>query len=116
MVIKDMTETNAVQLRKTIYLTIMSSLDFEECAHKLLKMTIREGQEVSSKPNQCSRETLVSPSCQAELCNMIIDCCSQERSYLKFYGLLAGRFCELKREYQEEFANCFVEQVVCLVC
>ena len=46
MVIKDMTETNITQLRHTIYLTIMSSITFDECAHKLLKMTIKPGQEV----------------------------------------------------------------------
>lgn len=36
--IEDLTETNLVALRRTIYLAIQSSLDFEECAHKLLKM------------------------------------------------------------------------------
>ena len=46
MQIQDMTGTNVTQLRHTIYLTIMSSLTFEECAHKLLKMTLKEGQEV----------------------------------------------------------------------
>lgn len=36
--IKDQTQTNLVNLRRTIYLTIMSALDFEEAGHKLLKM------------------------------------------------------------------------------
>ena len=31
-----------VQLRRTIYLTIQSSVDFEECVHKLLKLQIPE--------------------------------------------------------------------------
>ena len=44
----DNTETNLVALRRTIYLTIQSSLDFEECAHKLMKMELKPGQEVSS--------------------------------------------------------------------
>lgn len=65
-----------MNLRRTIYLVIMSSVDFEECCHKLLKLNIREGQEV-------------------ELCNMIFECCTQERTYLRFYGLLAQRFCQL---------------------
>ena len=34
--IADLTGTNLLNLRKTIYLTIMSSADFEECGHKLL--------------------------------------------------------------------------------
>lgn len=40
--IEDRTETNLVALRRTIYLAIQSSLDFEECAHKLLKMEFDE--------------------------------------------------------------------------
>ena len=38
MEIEDKTETNLVALRRTIYLAIQSSLSFEECAHKILKM------------------------------------------------------------------------------
>ena len=45
-VIVDQTETNLIALRRTIYLTIQSSLDFEECAHKLLKLELKPGQEV----------------------------------------------------------------------
>ena len=45
--IVDMTEANLVAFRRTVYLTIQSSLDFEECAHKLLRMNIKPGWEVS---------------------------------------------------------------------
>ena len=38
--ILDMSETDLVNLRRTIYLTIMSSANFEECVHKLLKMAL----------------------------------------------------------------------------
>ena len=65
----DRTETNLVAFRRTVYLMIQSSLDFEECAHKLLKMEIKAGYE-------------------EELCNMILDCCAQQRTYEKFFGLL----------------------------
>ena len=47
MQIRDETETNLVNLRRTIYLTIMSSVDFEEAGHKLLKIKLEPGQEVS---------------------------------------------------------------------
>ncbi|KAJ8320012.1 hypothetical protein KUTeg_001599 [Tegillarca granosa] len=87
----DNTETNLIALRRTIYLTIQSSLDFEECAHKLLKMELKPGQEV-------------------ELCNMILDCCAQQRTYEKFYGLLAQRFCQIDKKYIEPFQNMFIEQ------
>lgn len=69
-VIVDRTETNLVALRKTIYLTIQSSLDFEECAHKLLRMELKPGQEI-------------------EMAHMFLDCCAEQRTYEKFYGLLS---------------------------
>lgn len=86
--IVDNTETNLIALRRTIYLTIQSSLDFEECAHKLLKLELQPGQII-------------------ELCHMIIDCCAQQRTYVKFYGLLAQRFCQLNNEYVEPFIEIF---------
>ncbi|ESN94139.1 hypothetical protein HELRODRAFT_115201 [Helobdella robusta] len=89
--ILDNTETNLVSLRRTIYLTIQSSLDFEECAHKLLKIQWKPGQET-------------------ELCNMIMDCCAQQRTYEKFYGLLAQRFCMIDRKYVEPNQTIFKEQ------
>ena len=76
--ITDATDTNLINLRRTIYLSIMSSVDFEECAHKLLKVKLPEGQEM-------------------ELCTMLLECCSQERTYLRFYGLLGQRFCMLNK-------------------
>ncbi|CAF4375103.1 unnamed protein product, partial [Adineta steineri] len=78
----DQTETNLVTLRRTIYLTIQSSIGAEECAHKLLKMNLRPGQEM-------------------ELCQMILDSCAQQRTYERFFGLLGQRFCLLKKEYVE---------------
>ena len=86
--IVDNTETNLVELRRTIYLTIQSSLDFEECAHKLLKLELKGKQII-------------------ELCHMVIDCCAQQRTYYKFFGLLAQRFCSLSDEYVEPFSEIF---------
>lgn len=40
---------------------------------------------------------------QNELCHMIVDCCAQLRTYERFYGLLAERFCKLRKEFQECF-------------
>ncbi|CAM9626555.1 unnamed protein product, partial [Sphacelaria rigidula] len=86
--IHDLTEQDLVNLRRTIYLTIMSSAGFEECAHKLMKLDIQEGYEM-------------------ELCNMMIECCSQERTWLPYYGLIAQRFCMLHRRWQGAFTECF---------
>ncbi|KAJ3368681.1 pre-mRNA-splicing factor cwc22, partial [Kappamyces sp. JEL0680] len=88
--IRDQTNTNTVNLRRAIYLTIMSSLNFEECAHKLMKLDIQPGQEV-------------------ELANMVIECCSQETTYVNFYGLLGERFCRISMEWATAFANSFEE-------
>jgi len=87
----DQTETNLVALRRTIYLTIQSSVGAEECAHKLLKMNLRPGQEM-------------------ELCQMILDSCAQQRTYERFFGLLGQRFCLLKKEYVGCFEKVFQDQ------
>lgn len=68
--ILDFTEQDLINLRRNIYLVIMSSINFEECCHKLMKLQIREGQEL-------------------ELCNMVLECCMQERTYVNFYGQVA---------------------------
>jgi pre-mRNA-splicing factor CWC22 len=43
--IEDLTEADRVHLKRTVYLTIVNSVDFEECAHKLLKMELGQGHE-----------------------------------------------------------------------
>ncbi|KAJ3317105.1 pre-mRNA-splicing factor cwc22 [Boothiomyces sp. JEL0866] len=90
MQIQDHTNTNLINLRRAIYLTIMSSLNFEECAHKLLKLDIQSGQEI-------------------ELCNMVIECCSQEKTFVNFYGLLGERFCRISQEWANAFTAAFEE-------
>ena len=88
MKIQDKTQTNTLALRCTIYLTIMSGLSFEECAHKMLQMNIKPGQEYDAA-------------------SMIIECCSQERSFRKFIGLLGQRFCQLNPEYVDQYVKLF---------
>ncbi|KAJ4558261.1 pre-mRNA-splicing factor cwc22 [Exophiala dermatitidis] len=90
MEIKDQTNTDLVNLRRTIYLTIMSSLDFEEAAHKLMKVQLPSGQE-------------------PELPSMIIECCSQEKTYSKFFGLLGERFAKLNRLWTDLFEQAFAK-------
>ena len=64
-----MTEAEKTDLRRKLYLTIMSAASFEECAHKIMKLQLPEEESV-------------------EIVTMILECCSQERSYQRFYGLL----------------------------
>ena len=89
--IQDMSEADLVHLRRTIYLTIMSSATFEECTHKLAKIDIPRGRE-------------------EELINMIIECCSQEKTFLRYYGLIAARFCLLDDRWRDAFLDAFVAQ------
>ncbi|KAI6009429.1 hypothetical protein F5J12DRAFT_823556 [Pisolithus orientalis] len=86
--ILDQTGTNLVNLRRMIYLTIMNALNYEEAVHKLLKIQLKEGEEI-------------------ELINMIIECCSQERSYSTFYGLVGERFSRLNRVWMECIEQAF---------
>ncbi|GAA94446.1 uncharacterized protein L969DRAFT_97347 [Mixia osmundae IAM 14324] len=86
--IQDHTSTDLINLRRKIYLTIMSALDFEEAVHKLLKVALLPGQEI-------------------EMCNMIVECCSQERSYSKFYGFMGERLCKLNMTWGFAFQECF---------
>lgn len=44
---------------------------------------------------------------QIELCNMVIECCSQERTYSNFYGLIGERFCKLHRIWTDAFQEAF---------
>ena len=69
----------------------MSSLDFEECAHKLMRLDLAPGQEI-------------------EIVNMLLECCMQERTYVKMLGLLAERFCLKMWEYRDEFETAFESQ------
>lgn len=41
---------------------------------------------------------------------MLLECCSQERTYMRYYGLLGQRFCNVNRTYQANFEECFVKQ------
>ncbi|RAK74809.1 MIF4G-domain-containing protein [Aspergillus fijiensis CBS 313.89] len=90
MDIKDQTNADLVNLRRTIYLTIMSSIDFEECCHKLMKISLPTGLE-------------------SELPSMVIECCSQERTYSKFYGLIGERFAKINRFWSDLFETSFAK-------
>ena len=89
--IHDMSEKDLINLRRTIYLTIMSSATFEECSHKLSKLDIPDGKEM-------------------ELINMIIECCSQERTFLRYYGMIAARFSLLHNRWSNAFHEAFIVQ------
>ncbi|KAK4196481.1 putative pre-mRNA-splicing factor cwc-22 [Triangularia verruculosa] len=88
--IKDQSNADLVNLRRTIYLSIQSSADPEEAAHKLMKLRLPMGQE-------------------PELVSMIVESCAQEKVYLKFMGLLGERFARLNRMWMELFEESFMK-------
>lgn len=90
MEIKDQSNTDLVNLRRSIYLTIMSSGGFEEACHKLMRINLPAGRE-------------------DELPSMIIECCSQERTFNKFFGLIGERFCKLNRLWKDLFEEMFTK-------
>ncbi|KAF1947340.1 MIF4G-domain-containing protein [Clathrospora elynae] len=88
MDVKDQTNADLVNLRRTIYLTIKSSGGAEECVHKLTRVNLPHGLE-------------------SELSTMIVECASQERTWERFYGLVAERFCKLNRMWTDLFEESF---------
>lgn len=88
--IKDQSNADLVNLRRTIYLTLMSSADYEESVHKLLRIQIPMGYE-------------------KELPEMVVECCSQEKTYTKFYGGIAERLAKINRTWNDLFERAFVD-------
>lgn len=88
--IQDQSNMDLTNLRRTIYLTINSSADFEECCHKLMKINLPVGKE-------------------SELPSMIIETCSQRPTYEKFYGLVGERFARLNRLWMDQFEMQFMK-------
>lgn len=86
--VEDRTGAQLLKIKKEIYLAIMSSLTFSATAHKLLKMNFEE----------------------EHVSKMIVECCAQEKTFLRSYALIAERFCVLRRTYREKFAELFESQ------
>lgn len=107
MEIKDQTNQDLVNLRRTIYLTIMSSSTFEEATHKLMKIKLPAEKE-------------------SELVSMLVEVCCQEKTYSKLYdqphcfphgqaliinshGLIGERLAKLNRLWMDLFEKAFIE-------
>lgn len=83
----DATGADLTAFRRMVYLTIRSSVRHEEVVHKLLKSNI-------------------SSELHDELCQMILDCCGQERTYEAIYGLVASKLCQINgRNYAPRFES-----------
>eukprot|EP00966_Prymnesium_polylepis_P154752 3573657-Prymnesium_polylepis.1 len=66
-VITDMTEQDLVNLRRTIYLTIMSSAGVDECAHKVCERPSRYSARAPGDPrDRWGARASAGPLCRAE--------------------------------------------------
>ena len=86
--ILDNTGTSEIQFRRTMYLTLMSSINFEETVHKILRMKLPAGSEKG-------------------VLDMIQECACQERSYMKYFGLTSQRLCIVRKPYMDAAEGCF---------
>ncbi|ELP85312.1 cell cycle control protein cwf22, putative [Entamoeba invadens IP1] len=86
----DQTGAQTIFLKKKIYITIMSCYNFEECVHKLLNLKMKEDD-------------------NKYVVEMVIECCSQEKTYKKYYGLVAERLCVLFNKFKDSFSIKFEE-------
>lgn len=86
----DETGGDLIAFRRKVYLTIRSSVTAEEVVHMLLKSGIK-------------------PELHSELCQMIIDCCGQDRTYQPIYGRVASKLCQInRRAFAPKFEQIFV--------
>ncbi|KAK6454587.1 cell cycle control protein [Scheffersomyces xylosifermentans] len=92
--IEDMTQADLLQYQKTVYLTVMSSMSSEEAVHKLLKLNFNQSKEDKLKNN-------------AILADMIVKCCSQEKTYSKYYGVIGEKLCSTNKFWHSTFVKLF---------
>lgn len=88
--ILDLSESKLLNFQKTVYLTIMSSLGPEEATHKLMKVA----------PIDPSRKEYM-------LVDMILKCCTQEKTYSKYYGLIGEELIVKKGKWPNAFNSVF---------
>ena len=88
--ILDNTGMNEIQFRRTMYLTLMSSINFEETVHKIVRLKLPDGSEKG-------------------VLEMIHECACQERSYMKYFGLTAQRLCVIRKPYMDSAELMFRE-------
>lgn len=75
-------------IRKKIFVVIMSSRDVEDAVERLLRLSLKGVQD-------------------REIPRVLIDCCGQEAKYNAFYVNLAKRLCELNRQFKTTFQYTF---------
>lgn len=94
LIVKDMTESDLHDFQKTLYLTLMSSMSADEVTHKFLK--IIQNNNFEEKNNKLEIIT-----------DMVIKCCSQEKTYSKYYGEICVKLSLIDKIWNSLFRNAF---------
>ncbi|KAI5960112.1 CWC22 [Candida pseudojiufengensis] len=92
-VVSDLSQSELLKFQKEVYLTIMSSMSSDEAVFKLLKLKFKES-------NLNSEDSKI-------LSDMIIKCCSQEKTYSKYYGIIGEKLCFKNRKWENNFIELF---------
>lgn len=74
---------------------------FRACRLLILPVTLWSARLPASFPSNSPSCPMPPPSPQeCEIPIMIIECCSQEKTFVRYYALLGSRFCMLRKEFQ----------------
>lgn len=93
--IKDMTQSNLLNHQKTVYLTLMSSMSPDEAVHKLLKLDLGS----NGKNGREESHDIIA--------DMLIKCCSQEKTYSKYHGVIGEKLCSRNKHWHRIFVQVF---------
>ncbi|SMN22404.1 similar to Saccharomyces cerevisiae YGR278W CWC22 Spliceosome-associated protein that is required for pre-mRNA splicing [Maudiozyma saulgeensis] len=88
IVVHNMTDSEATEFKKKIYLTLKSSLSGDEAAHKLLKMRVPDSDKQSV--SEILERSMI-----------------QEATYSKFYGLITEKLLSAHRTWKDAFIITF---------
>ncbi|XP_061521732.1 LOW QUALITY PROTEIN: nucleolar MIF4G domain-containing protein 1 [Phycodurus eques] len=72
------------EVRRNIFCMLMTSEDYMDAFHKLLRMGLKDKQE-------------------REIVHVLMDCCLQEKTFNGFYAVLGEKFCAHDRRFQMTF-------------
>lgn len=90
LTIKDMTETNLLNFKKTIYLILKGSMSPDEAVHKLLRLRVKYDDE-------------------PKVVDMIVKACAQETTYSKYYGVIGEKMALQSSSWEQAFKEVFKE-------
>ncbi|XP_011502160.1 PREDICTED: pre-mRNA-splicing factor CWC22 homolog [Ceratosolen solmsi marchali] len=88
--VNDEIELDLITFKNTILSTIHSLIDFDESVRNILRMQLNAEQETV-------------------ICKIFLDCCAQMKTYEKFFGIIAGKFCSSSNAFANAFGQIIIE-------